>query len=150
MSLPLMTNAKKIYYLAEPLYYYRKNLGSMTLGGCRNRYESESIVFSELTRYAKLWGIYDESFPIIQSRYVSMCLDVLSIGTMKKQSKEEYIDLFHRMSKDDFFKSARTSIKNFPSWKKILWKLAVKDKRQAFSIIYWIIENISKKETLVR
>lgn len=143
-SLPVMTNAKKIYYLAEPLYYYRKNVGSMTLGGARNRYESESIVFAELTRYAKLWGLYDEIFPVIQRRYISMCLDVLFIGTMKKQNKEEYANLFHRISKDDFFISARDSITKFSSWKKVLWKLAATDKRWMFEIMCWIIGNISK------
>lgn len=150
-SLPLMTNAKRIYYLAEPLYCYRKNIGSMTIGGAKNRYESESIVFSEMIRYTKLWGIHDEMFPTIQRRYVSMCLDVLSIGLMNKQCKVEYNRLFHRIAKDKLFVSSKTSIERFPEWKKMLWRMAVAEKHRTFSFTWWVIQNISElKKQLVR
>lgn len=150
-SLPIMTNAQKIFYLAEPLYNYRKNIGSMTLGGAKNRYESESIVFSELIRYSKLWGIHDEMFSVIQRRYVTMCLDVLSVGSMNKQDKEEYIRLFHEVSKDNLFLSSKNSIEDFPAWKKVLWKLATLDNPHVFSYAWSVIRNISGlKNLLVR
>lgn len=142
-SLSIMTNAQKIFYLAEPLYNYRKNIGSMTLGGAKNRYESECIVFSELIRYSKLWGIYDEMFPVIQRRYVTMCLDVLSVGSMNKQNKDEYIRLFHGISKDNLLLSSKASIEDFPIWKKVLWKLIAADNPHVFSYVWSIIRNIS-------
>lgn len=148
-SLPLMTNAKKIYYLAEPLYCYRKNSGSMTLGGAKNRYESESIVFAELIRYSALWGIYDEMFPIIQERYVSMCLDVLSLGSIKKQSKEEYHRLFRRIAKDELFASSKISVMNFPTWKKTMWKLVVTERERGFSLVWRSVQILSRLKKLL-
>lgn len=142
-SLPLMTNAKRIYYLAEPLYCYRKNTGSMTLGGAKNRYESENIVFSELIRYTRIWGIHDEMLPIIQGRYVLMCIDVLSVYCMDRQNKEGFLRLFHTIAADDLFASAKTAVGSFSAWKKMLWHLIVAEKRNTFSFAWRTIWNLS-------
>ena len=89
-SLPIMTNAQKIFFLAEPLYNY-------------------------------------------------------------KQDREEYIRLFHEISKDNLFLSSKDSIKDFPAWKKMLWKLIVLDNPHIFSYARSVIRDISGfKRLLVR
>ena len=58
--LAIYTNARKIVYLAEPLYFYRKWSGSITGRDTLDRWEASTALFAHTEPYLKIWNVSDE------------------------------------------------------------------------------------------
>lgn len=58
--LPLFTNAKKIVYLDDPLYYYRKGQDSITANRSYENWLSSRNCFLITEKYLDIWNVSDE------------------------------------------------------------------------------------------
>ena len=59
-SLPLFDSCERIVYIDNPLYYYRKNSGSMTLNVRVSDLGDYLIMSEQVLIYADAWGMSDE------------------------------------------------------------------------------------------
>ena len=59
-SLPVFTNAQKIVYLSEPLYYYRKGQESITAKCTYDNWQAQKSCFFITEEYLDKWMISDE------------------------------------------------------------------------------------------
>lgn len=59
--LPLYTNAKKIVYLDNPLYCYRKGSDSITGQQTIANWNASRICFSETEKYLEIWKVSEET-----------------------------------------------------------------------------------------
>lgn len=58
-SIPLLSNAKRVYYLNQILYIYRNNAGSISHSFNINTYNSMKINYQRLVSFSKNWDIED-------------------------------------------------------------------------------------------
>ena len=58
--LPLFTNANKIVYLSEPLYYYRKGQAAMTLTRTYDSWMATKTTFLITENYLDVWNVSNE------------------------------------------------------------------------------------------
>lgn len=72
--LPLFTKAKKIIYLAEPLYYYRKGHSSITGGRTYENWLASKTCFLITEGYLDVWRVSDE----LRDRYYTQTTELLS------------------------------------------------------------------------
>lgn len=111
-SLPLITTAKRIYFLNDILYHYRINPNSVGRVFDYKRYDSMRSVEVELSRYAQNWKVEDKENLIARHALVETvwgCLRVLSKSGVDYCS-EESKSLFDRMSDDSFMCNYYNSI----------------------------------------
>lgn len=59
-TLPLLTNAKKVEFLRESLYFYRRNNSSLTRTFRESDYISIKKAVIKLHEYIKIWGLQNE------------------------------------------------------------------------------------------
>ncbi len=140
-SLPLVTKARKIVYLGEALYCYRKNSTSMTATSGPKRYKSEFVVYRELLRYSKLWGVADEVHEDILKRYASMCIDTLIVSSRYGENPKDFFD---EISKDPLFQDSSMVFGEFPLWKRLLGIAALKGYYRTFNAIQNMVHKLSK------
>ena len=96
-TLPIVTNANKIIYINEDLYYYRQNSSSMTKMFNPIWYESITYVYIQLSAYMKIWNLYNEyGRGLLQHRYLQMVKEgirqvSLPSCTWDKAKKAEFL-----------------------------------------------------------
>lgn len=106
-SLPMLTKARKIYYLEQNLYYYRAQENSIVHTYNPERYRSVKAVHTELEGYIDLWGM-SELHAKHYSREVRgwvECLKQLMIFR-KQISGEEATRIMSKLSDDEYFRNA--------------------------------------------
>ena len=107
MSIPIVSNAKRILYMDDVLYYYRQREGSIVHTFNINRTESIKVVHRELESYIDLWGMSDFR-PKHYTREVRGWIDSLIILLKNKQSMEadKYRKILNNLATDAYFRNA--------------------------------------------
>ena len=72
--LPVFTNAQRIVYLSEPLYYYRKGHAAMTSERTYESWMATKITFSITEKYLDIWDVSDE----LRQKFYTHNTEVLS------------------------------------------------------------------------
>ena len=104
MSVHLLTNCKKIVFIAEGLYFYRNRPGSAIHSFNPQRTQSIKIVHTELEKYIDIWKM-PELKPLHNARKVRGWIEnvKLFIRCRKSMSREELKREFRNMSQDPYF-----------------------------------------------
>lgn len=101
-SLQIITDAKKIVCIDEPLYYYRQRENSAVHTFDKNRHESIKAVHRELEKYIDLWGA-PELHPLHYARevrgWVETVFQFLENGTNGRT-------VISDMATDSYFRNA--------------------------------------------
>lgn len=107
MSAHLITNSKKIVYLAQPLYHYRSRQGSAVNSYSPSRFESVKIVHKEIEKCIEAWRT-PELKPLHCRRKVKGCIDTLMLLYRYRDgiSKSDLWDRITAISEDPYFLSA--------------------------------------------
>lgn len=107
MSLYMVTEARKIVYLDEILYFYRQREGSTVHSYSPNRALSIKTVHRELERFIDLWGM-PELHPALCAREVRSWIETVLILFDNKNHMEPAVfrDILQNMSADDYFRRA--------------------------------------------
>jgi glycosyltransferase involved in cell wall biosynthesis len=103
LSLPLLTNAKKICYLDQSLYYYRPRPDSIVHSYNPKRHQSIKKVHMELEKYIDEWGLgalHGKHY----AREVRGWIVSLKRLLMNSNAIPEHI--MHELSEDDYFRKA--------------------------------------------
>ena len=107
--LALYTNAKKIVYIDEPLYYYRKGIDSITAKYSMERWNASMRCHEYTKQYLKIWNVSDE----VESRYYTKHLESLCNYVRWLFSAEEnelplsLEDMVGQLKQDDGFVTSR-------------------------------------------
>lgn len=107
LSMPLVTDAKKILWLGEVLYYYRDRAGSLanSFDPCLHR--SMKTVWEEMGKYISLWEI-PECYPAFYAKVVYNWIHALKelLKNQDAMTKAERAAILQEMSGDEFFRKA--------------------------------------------
>ncbi|MCT0016662.1 glycosyltransferase family 2 protein [Lactococcus lactis subsp. lactis] len=106
-SLPLITNAKKIVYLKETLYYYRPNPESITGSYRESLYYEGKIVATEVQKYLKIWHFSDDWEFVPHLALVSRMASAILVK--KGASQKDKVNSFKVITEDLFFRRAYRS-----------------------------------------
>lgn len=106
LSLPIVHNAKKITYLAEPLYYYRDVPTSISNTFDPYKfYRSMNTVYIELGKYLDEWNLGEDGLLLYRSRYV-LIIDMARVKcamNYKSIDKEVLKNFLIEIVKDESF-----------------------------------------------
>lgn len=107
MTLYMVTEAQKIVYLDENLYFYRQRTGSIVHSYSPNRARSIKAVHCELERFIERWGM-PELHPVHFAREVKSWIETVLILFENKDHIEPgtFRDILKNMSADDYFRRA--------------------------------------------
>lgn len=107
LSLYLMTNAKKIVYLDEGLYYYRERPGSLVHGFSPKRADSLKKVHGEMARFLEIWDM-PELKPVHNARKVRGWVQNLEmlLDSRAGFTKAEFRELRQQLAEDPYFTEA--------------------------------------------
>lgn len=107
MTLYMVTEAQKIVYLDEKLYFYRQREGSIVHSYSPDRTRSIKTVHCELERFIDLWGM-PELHPVHFAREVKSWIETVLILFDNKNHMEPaaFRDILQNMSADDYFRRA--------------------------------------------
>lgn len=111
ISACLITNCKKIVYINEGLYHYRKRLGSTTHSFDVGRKESIKVVHRELENYIELWDM-PQLKPVHNARKVRGWMDslILLIKNKNHIGFKEFREQLSSMANDPYFRTAYKSM----------------------------------------
>jgi glycosyltransferase involved in cell wall biosynthesis len=103
--MPLITQAKKIVYIDENLYFYRDNANSITKVARFEQYTLFPLLCNEMCYYIKLWGLEDE-VPYYYANLANLVCDWLSVipSINDKRSYNIRRAFLVNITSDDFFK----------------------------------------------
>lgn len=104
-SLPIITNAKKICYLDENLYYYRSRPDSIVHTYDPARHHSIRYVHQEMEKYIDLWGM-QEYHPQHYAREVRGWVDCLKELLKHQAPGTEKQKLLRELAEDSYFRNA--------------------------------------------
>ncbi|MBR3611434.1 MAG: glycosyltransferase family 2 protein [Oscillospiraceae bacterium] len=100
-SLQIVTDAKKIVYIDEVLYYYRQRENSTVHSFDPNRHKSIKAVHQELEKYIDLWEV-PEYHPLHYAREVRGWVDTLFLYYDGKADSE----ILRELAEDEYFRNA--------------------------------------------
>lgn len=150
MSIPIVSNAKRILYIKDILYFYRQREGSIVHKFDIRMAESVKAVHKELELYINLWGI-SEYHSKHYAREVKGWITVLIFLLKNKRSIEidKFKSVLNDMSKDSYFRNAyekmdKKSLK--PIRYKILAYCLYKKRIGVIRIGAYLFEVIAKKK----
>lgn len=102
--LPVLTKADSVGYSKEILYYYRPNQNSASHRYNPNVYESRKIIYDELLKYSKEWGLYNNV--TINALRIRTLRNIVSIiKELKYEDKHIRKKELSKISRDDWGKS---------------------------------------------
>lgn len=107
LSLYMLTNAEKIVYLDEELYYYREREGSLVHTFSPTRADSLKKVHGEMDRFLEIWGM-PELKPAHNARKVRGWVENLEmlLDNKKTFSLEKFREIRKQMAEDPYFTEA--------------------------------------------
>lgn len=107
LSMPLLTHAEKIAYLADKLYFYRRREGSMVNSFSPKLHRSIKRVRMEMEKYIALWGI-QECLPVFYTSIVRNWIAALKklLKNQRNMDRKEVASILRELSEDDFFQKA--------------------------------------------
>ena len=129
--LPVVTNAKKVIYIDEYIYYYRENISSVTARFNINHFYATTYASKEIMKYINKW--FEEDYSSLNTvRYINNIYgSVLQLLSKKcdltKEEKQNYLE---KISEDDYFIKSMESYKKTNRWshKYILFRYIFKRK----------------------
>jgi len=130
-SLPMITNAEKIVYLDEALYFYRNNAASMTKTFNNRAFASFKTVSHHLMKYMILWGMDDEQGrELLNQRRLKTTREaigqLLLCGALSDEERQRYL---FEIADDSFFTEAYDNVtftELKPAWRFVLYLLRKK------------------------
>lgn len=102
-SFPILTNAKRIGYLKEPLYFYRWNEKSISRNVRLEFYYAYKTIYQTADKYIDLWNIEKDIIEQHKLKRISMIMGVVVNG-LKESNKVKSFNFIDMLSKDLFFK----------------------------------------------
>lgn len=107
LSLYLLTNAEKIVYLDEELYYYREREGSLVHTFSPVRADSLKKVHGEMERFLEIWGM-PELKPAHNARKVRGWVQNLEmlLDNRKTFSSEKFREIRKQLAEEPYFTEA--------------------------------------------
>ena len=107
MSIPILSNANRILYIDEVLYFYRQREGSIVHTFDISMTKSIKVVHKELETYIDLWGMSDYHSKHY-TREVKGWVTVLFLLIKNKRSiaKDKFLNALKDMSIDPYFRNA--------------------------------------------
>ncbi|MCC8146261.1 MAG: glycosyltransferase family 2 protein [Bacteroidales bacterium] len=84
-SFPIIDRAKKVLYLNQNLYYYRKNIDGISSKSFPNMYEMRKILWEREDIYIEKWEITSD---IREKRYIQRINEVVQMMQGKKETGE--------------------------------------------------------------
>ena len=106
-SLPLVTNAKRIVYLAQNLYFYRQRQGSAVHSFSEKRYESIKAVHTEFTQFIDVWNM-PELHRLHNARKVKGCVETAEMALLNRKclGGKRYRSVLKGIAEDPYFLQA--------------------------------------------
>lgn len=101
-TFPILTNAKKVGYLKEPLYFYRWNENGISRNLNLNFYYAYKTIYKTADEYIKLWNIEEQVVEQHKHHRISMIMGVICSGLIQSD-KSESKKFIESLSKDPFF-----------------------------------------------
>lgn len=107
MSIPIVSNAKRILYIDDVLYYYRQREGSLVHTFNINRAKSIKAVHKELEDYIDIWGMpqYHSKHYTREVRGWIDCL-VMLLKNKKVMDVDKYKSALNNLAEDPYFRNA--------------------------------------------
>lgn len=101
-SLPLLTNAASVFYIKEPLYYYRTNLESLTQKYKIETYASLVQVNKKLDEYVMMWNVSNGEV-MASNRFMVDVYDIF-VSSTKTRDKVVFEEVLKEISYDKYFR----------------------------------------------
>lgn len=107
-TLPIVTNAKRIVYRGEALYFYRQNSSSITKTFNSSWYDSVMYVNNRLRNYITLWEMDNEyGLDLLRQRYIKLIIEAIRQLTfpscnIKLAERREYLA---KLADDNYFEA---------------------------------------------
>lgn len=150
-SFPVLTAAKKIGYLKEPLYFYRWNANSISKNISLNYYYAYKTIYQTADKYIDLWDIQQDVVEIHKHRRISMIMGVLVNG-LKNNDKQTSKKFIHLLSKDTFFKELFyvQNQKNILLYYRMLGFLITHNYKNFALALIKVVSNISRRKKRIK
>ena len=152
---PMLTNAKRIGYIKEPLVHYRWTLGSISNNPKPKFYRAFRTIYRREDEYLSLWNMDTEIVKKTKLRRIPNILGILITGyhTCKKLEKlDEWKAFIKEVSEDPFFRGLypeqyQADISGYYRW---LGKLIMANNTfllaRTLDAYQWYIVNIKRKK----
>lgn len=140
-SISLLTNAQKILYVDETLYYYRQREGSIVHKFDIKRQDSIKAVHKEIEKYIDIWGMSEYKAKHYASEVRGWVETLFQLLNNKcNMASGTYRKVLNDLSIDDYFRNAYTNmdrtVLNRMQYKFANW--LYKENYIIIHVVYWI------------
>lgn len=100
-TLPVLTVAEKIGYLAEPLYFYRYSPGSIMRSPRMNDYFDYKKMYRAADEYAEIWLMPDNVLNLMKKNRISNIVGHIAESYRLTEEKKKWVDFVENIATDD-------------------------------------------------
>lgn len=131
-SYPMLTNAKRIGYIKEPLIHYRWTPGSISNNPKLKYYRAYRAIYQREDEYLSVWKIDEETIRKAKLKRIPQILGILITGyhaSKKTGQLDEWKAFIEMVSGDEFFAALypREYMKNVSGYYRLLGRFVMKN-----------------------